>query len=232
MRSSIPADNVPSNDREAIAPFIDQAGPAAKKIVPSTTQSRPVARLGSMTLLHTAPALTVTSLAFALSCPLLPGCSGSSSDPPGPASTASSPVDGGATSPTVSPHCAAYCGWKERCGARHASCTEGCEEETGPLRAHTRPEYFTAMEQCFGSLECREKDDACTADFSRVDPAFPNIPEIQRCLAKREECNGGFSNDRCLSLVVLTDDARREADACSTRACADVDACLRAAGAW
>lgn len=132
-----------------------------------------------------------------------------------------------------SPYCRAYCAWKNGCGKRKPTCGDSCAKDESELGAHVEPAYFDALTSCFSNLPCGESEDACFADFARVDPAYPDIPAVQDCLAKRASCGGRFPDDLCNSLAVLTDDARGAAESCLSKSCDEkIGRCLRDAGAF
>jgi hypothetical protein len=95
-----------------------------------------------------------------------------------------------------------------------------------------RESYKSGVAACFDTLACDKIDDACISNFSLGDSTYPNIPVVQACLSKRTECKDEFVDDLCQSLAALTDAARAQADACKSKPCDQVSACLAAAGAF
>lgn len=144
--------------------------------------------------------------------------------------------------------CTAYCDWEKRCSATPANdCHAECQKDFSRADGKLSSSYGTMFESCFQGLACTEKDDACVANFGGADPAFPNIPEVTACEEKRDECSqpatttdGGtgtapttaWSDDYCLSLTALTQDARSSANACLSQPCAGIRDCLIQAGAF
>lgn len=141
--------------------------------------------------------------------------------------------------------CTSMCDWKTKCGKAQASCVEDCKKDVGQYQGKWSASYTGSLTSCFSSLACDKKSDDCITDFGAADPAYPDIPVVKACLSKYEECSvpaagpdGGtvtgaaFADDYCQSIAALTDAARSEADACVTKACAEIAGCLKAAGAF
>lgn len=130
--------------------------------------------------------------------------------------------------------CDTLCGWYARCGEPQTNCSSECNGDTAKYAGKWSATFVNTTATCFETLACDQNDDRCVANFAAVDPAYPNIPEVQSCLSKRSECTSSapFSDDYCHSLTALTAAARAEASACLSRACAEVSACLRNAGAF
>jgi hypothetical protein len=165
------------------------------------------------------------------------GCSG------GSGSTSSS--SGGAGS--IAGLCTSYCDWEARCKTPDSTCQSECTKESSRNEGKWSGAYTSTVESCFKSLACSEDDGACIENFGAADPAYPNIPEVTACNAKRTECSestttpdGGtgtqpttaFSDDYCLSIAALTAEARAKANECLTQPCAGIRDCLIQAGSF
>lgn len=147
-----------------------------------------------------------------------------------------------ATAGDANNYCAAFCAWQSRCnlvadaavlGDAGSDCKTGCLRDAEPRRAVSRGAFFQNVATCFSSLDCNHFASFCADNFSLGDPAFPNIPEVQTCLKKYNTCGGVFSDEKCNSIAVLTQDHRTAAAACTTSTdCTTIDKCLAAAGAF
>jgi hypothetical protein len=153
--------------------------------------------------------------------PLLLACGAQTETAPSPTST---------TNATTGPsYCASYCDWKSRCSKDDPDCATSCASEG---TAKWRRSFEDGVASCFASLACGESDDTCLSDFALGDPAYPDVPVVQTCLAKQTACDGAFSSDYCHALAGLTDEARTSATACKDRPCEEVRDCLKTAGAF
>lgn len=173
-----------------------------------------------------APIFFVTSLVCSL---LVASCGDDSSG-----GSSGSSVTGASGKTNAQRYCEGYCGWKERCGKPKVSCVEGCLAQ-GTLQSvanNWRDSYADKMPRCFETLACDKIDDNCLADFSLADPAFPDIPVVQNCLKRRDECGQSFPDDICQSLAAYNDSTRTEAEACRAKPCDQVAMCLVALGAF
>lgn len=133
--------------------------------------------------------------------------------------------------------CQSVCGWYARCGRAESGCSAECSADTARYEGKWSATFVNHVSTCFETLACTQNDDSCVANFAAVDPAYPNIPEVQACLTKRTDCSSGtsmtsWSDDYCLSIAALTASARAEANACLSKACTEVSTCLRAAGSF
>jgi hypothetical protein len=130
------------------------------------------------------------------------------------------------------PFCAARCTWKSKCDGcevPQTECVAKCDAELDPLVPKLRKAYLPAATRCLESLPCTAYDDKCVQDYKLADPSFPNIPEVQSCLAKQTECAGAFADDACYEIAVFIDSVRKSAAACLGKSCAEIGACLKAA---
>lgn len=150
---------------------------------------------------------------------------------------------GGGTAGDPQAVCTASCNWRSKCGRPSADCVAECQKDTATYAGKWTAAYTNAVSTCFASLACSQNDDDCVGNFAGADPAYPNIPEVQRCLARRGECsvpdagpNGTsiamFSDDYCQTIAALTVSARAAADACRAKPCEQVRECLKSAGAF
>jgi len=153
----------------------------------------------------------------------------------------------GAAAGTGTAMCQAYCDWKVRCAKGGASCQADCEHDVSKNEGKLSSAYVSMFQSCFPGLACTQDEEACVANFGGADPAYPNIPEVSACMAKREECSqptpegdGGsvtqpstaFADDYCLSIAALDAEARAQAEACRSQPCAGIRDCLIQAGAF
>ncbi len=123
--------------------------------------------------------------------------------------------------------CGAYCRWTGEClNANVEGCTTSCKHKVGLVAPKWRNAYVNAVVACFATLTCNSDDATCTEDFASADPAYPNIPEVQQCMARRTECENVFSDERCGSIAALIDAARPDALKCLAKPCGEIGKCL------
>ncbi len=129
--------------------------------------------------------------------------------------------------------CDALCGWGSRCGRAEAGCTTECNQNAVTYEGKWSAAYMDHVSTCLQTLACDQSEETCVANFAAVDPAFPNIPEVQACMTRRSECTTStWADDYCMSIAALTTAARAAADACRTKPCTEIFACLKSAGAF
>jgi len=137
--------------------------------------------------------------------------------------------------------CNAVCGRAVKCDPTETKCSAECPAETAKYQGKWSAAFVTFASSCFETLACDANEETCIANFQAIDPAYPNIPEVEACLARRQAClasgsDGGitttWADDYCHTIAVLTTSARAEANACLSKACAEIRSCLVAAGAY
>lgn len=137
--------------------------------------------------------------------------------------------------------CNAVCGQAVKCDPSEAKCASECPAETAKYQGKWSAAFVNFASSCFETLACDANEETCIANFKAIDPAYPDIPEVQSCLARRSEClaatsDGGitttFADDYCHTIAILTTSARAEANACLSKACAEIRTCLVTAGAY
>ena len=137
---------------------------------------------------------------------------------------------GGAGDPAL--FCNSMCAWKTRCQPG-GDCAGACATATDGLRTKVRASYWAGVGQCVDAQSCDANvDGLCIVDYKNGDPAYPNLPIVESCQAKRAECGNTFTKHYCNSLAALVDSARAEADTCRSKPCDQVKACLEASGAF
>ena len=114
-------------------------------------------------------------------------------------------------------------------GCRGAKCqASGCGETC--LWRCARAEYVAGVVTCLNepTTVCDAKaDDACGAKALAALSAQPNEAEFTTaCSRKRTDCGGTFPDDYCLQPRALTAGCFSEAQACITKPCSEVRACL------
>jgi hypothetical protein len=132
----------------------------------------------------------------------------------------------------ISRICTSICAWGTRCSKAEAGCAETCNTNGTKYQGKYSVAFVNHVTACFETLTCSQSDDVCVANFVAVDPAYPEIPEVQACLARRTECASAFADDYCHTITILSASARAEADACRVKPCAEIKTCLVAAGAF
>jgi hypothetical protein len=148
-----------------------------------------------------------------------------------------SACSGGSSSGDTAPgdpaaFCNAICAWKTRCEPG-SDCAGACATSTDRLRTKVRSSYWAGVAQCVDAQTCQESPDGnCIVDYKHGDPAYPDVPVVVACQAKRAECGNTFTKHYCNSLAALVDAARAEADTCKSKPCDGVEACLVASGAF
>jgi hypothetical protein len=106
-----------------------------------------------------------------------------------------------------------------------------CTADANKFSARWRESYWTGITGCFNTLACGQSDDMCMTNLTYGDPAYPETPEVKACLVHQAECKS-FAEDYCMTIAVLTDEARAEAHACRDKPCGETKECLRTAGAF
>lgn len=137
--------------------------------------------------------------------------------------------------------CNALCGRAVKCDPTETKCAAECPAETAKYQGKWSAAFVNFASTCFETLACDANEETCIANFKAVDPAYPDIPEVNSCLARRAECmaatsDGGlttsFADDYCHTIAVMSSSGRAEASGCLSKACAEIRTCLVNAGAY
>lgn len=137
--------------------------------------------------------------------------------------------DDGATKNQFEAYCAAYCGWKDRCGDAASDCVSHCGAEGQNLYARVRSEAVQTLSDCFSTMQDCGSDDACFEQAVRaVAPALTDDPKYKACAAARASCpDSPFNDDYCASLLILVSSAQAEFEACYDEPCDQMRDCVK-----
>jgi hypothetical protein len=158
------------------------------------------------------------------------GCSSSTTESAGDASTAS---DGASTSDVTTydapaDFCKALADRAMRC---ETGAPSDCSKQLACYQAAVRPEDQGNLLGCLAERDCKTIDDKCVANAASKYQSDGTVKSyVDACLAKRTSCSNAFSDDYCgYDYGLFVDSMRAAVKACLDKPCEEVKACVQAA---
>jgi hypothetical protein len=137
--------------------------------------------------------------------------------------------------------CSSLCGRVNDCDQTQDkdTCVNNCQNQTATTVSKLRSDVVTAVESCVQSKDCATVlsssfFDTCLSEA--VASIAPSSEATQFCndwAAAETKCGSTLDQTACLDTVkAYSDDTVGMADACVSKACSDVEACIEAAFGW
>lgn len=131
--------------------------------------------------------------------------------------------------------CEALCRYEARCEESGVTpppleeCKANCLRKAGTNNVY-RADALGALRDCYGTLGCSDRDDACFESAVYVVTKDPTSDAVfQACTARHTECGsdgtGDFSDDHCASQLIFIPAAKAAFDSCLKMPCEQINAC-------
>src|SRR5512133_2709214 len=136
---------------------------------------------------------------------------------------------------TGSDFCSAVCQHFAQCNTRFdtQTCVSGCKNEISASERKQRDDYLNRARQCITSSDCAKVlDDDVTEDcFAESEVQLtPSATAKRFCdKAANSQCTRDTDKAECLSDVkTYNDQTLSDAEACLTKACSEIEGCMKA----
>jgi hypothetical protein len=141
----------------------------------------------------------------------------------------------GASTADIAAFCDATCTRDQRCPdpaityPPYEQCKSSCIAKIGTNPVY-RTDSFSALRECYTTLACAMSDDQCLMAAVNVVTATPeNDPSYLSCVNRQDACAADgvsdFSDDLCVTQLILTAEAKARFANCLTQACEQMLTC-------
>jgi len=164
-------------------------------------------------------------------------CASSGGGGAGPGGGGGNGGDDGGGGASLSDFCSTYCGKLSTCDNTRdeQTCSASCDNQLAAMFPKLRSDIVSTIESCITSQDCKTSLDGgtiATCATQAEASVAPSQVATQFCdawVSASTKCGSSIDKATCLDEAKLfNDDALNQANACTSKACADIQGCVSA----